>query len=239
MKIPEHIAIIMDGNGRWAAERKLSRMKGHEAGADAVRRIIKEAARIGVKELTLYAFSRENWKRPKYEVNYLMRLLYNYLRQEYAEIMKNNLRFRAIGRIEELPEKVRSEIGRIIKDSSSNTGMVLRLALNYGSRTEIADAAAKISLAVKSGQVDPKNITEELFKEFLYNPDMPDPDLIIRTASEMRLSNFLLWQASYSELWVTPIYWPDFEKEHLLQAIKDYGQRERRFGGRGGCLGKE
>ncbi|MFH1227920.1 MAG: isoprenyl transferase [Planctomycetota bacterium] len=233
MKIPEHIAIIMDGNGRWAKERKLSRMRGHQAGADAVRRIIKEAGKIGVRELTLYAFSRENWKRPKYEVNYLMRLLYNYLKQEYEEVMKNNLRFRVIGRIDELPANVRDEIARISRDSSSNTGMVLRLALNYGSRTEITDAVIKIAGAVKAGEIDQKNITDDLVKKYFYDPDMPDPDLIIRTASEMRLSNFLLWQASYSELWVTPVYWPDFDKEHLLQAINDYSHRERRFGGRG------
>jgi undecaprenyl diphosphate synthase len=232
MKIPEHIAIIMDGNGRWAKAHKVSRMKGHEAGADAARQIIRECGKLGVKELTLYAFSRENWKRPRYEVNYLMKLLHKYLRQEYDEVMKNNLRFRAIGRIDELPANVQSEIARIIKDSAANTGLILRLALNYGARTEIADAAGRIARAVKAGRIDADKITEDTVKQHLYNPDMPDPDLIIRTAGEMRLSNFLLWQASYSELWVTPVYWPDFTKEHLSEAIKDYGQRERRFGGR-------
>lgn len=232
MKTPEHIAIIMDGNGRWAKAHKVSRMKGHEAGARAARQIIRECGKLGVKELTLYAFSRENWKRPKYEVNYLMNLLYKYLRQEYDEVMKNNLRFKVIGRIDELPANVQSEIARIIKDSAANTGLILRLALNYGARTEIADAAARIAREVKSGRIDADKITEDVVKQHLYNPDMPDPDLIIRTAGEMRLSNFLLWQASYSELWVTPAYWPDFTKEHLLEAMKDYSQRERRFGGR-------
>jgi undecaprenyl diphosphate synthase len=229
--MPEHIAIIMDGNGRWAKQKGLSRIRGHNAGANTVREIVEECARLKIKQLTLYAFSTENKKRPSLEVNFLMRLLRNYLVKERERLMKNDIRFVAIGRLNELPSLVQKELNKTTEMTAGNKGTVLCLALNYGSRTEITDAVKKIAAEVKNNSLSPDKINEEIIKKHLYQPEMKDPDLLIRTANEMRISNFLLWQISYTELWITPVLWPDFTKEHLNQAINDYSKRERRFGG--------
>lgn len=229
-QLPQHIAIIMDGNGRWAKQKGRSRIKGHEAGAKSVRTIVRECARLGIKRLTLYAFSRENWRRPRIEINFLMRLLKHYLVKERPELMKNKIRFAAIGRITELPQGVQKELSKTIDLTSANTGLILCLALNYGGRTEIIDAVRKI-VQDNRLSLNPEEITEETFNQYLYDPSMEDPDLLIRTASEMRLSNFLLWQTSYTELWTTPTLWPDFCEKDLHEAIQAYGERTRKFGG--------
>lgn len=229
--VPSHIAIIMDGNGRWARRRGLIRIRGHQEGVESVREITRECAKKKLKQLTLYAFSQENWKRPKREIKLLMKLLKEFLIKERKEIEENNIRLTAIGRIDGLPEDVQRELAISIEESKYNTGMVLCLALNYGGRSEIVDAAKNIVKIVKAGKMSLEEITEETFKKFLYTSEMPDPDLLIRTGGEMRVSNFLLWEISYTEIWVTPICWPDFRKEHLEDAIKDYAHRERRFGG--------
>jgi undecaprenyl diphosphate synthase len=221
----------MDGNGRWAERRGLPRRAGHEEGARSVREITRECARLGVGQLTLYSFSRENWKRPPAEVAFLMKLLKRYLVKERAEIMENRIRFSAIGRLGELPKDVQTEIDRLRAVSADNGGMILCLALNYGGRTEIVDAARAFARDVAAGRTRIDDLTEETFVRYLYDPRMPDPDLIIRTAGEMRLSNFLLWEASYAELYVTPAGWPEFRKEALHEALRAYGARQRRFGG--------
>jgi undecaprenyl diphosphate synthase len=228
--LPRHIAVIMDGNGRWARERGLSRARGHAEGAESVRVITRECARLGIKRLTLYAFSTENWRRPMREVDFLMRLLKRFLVRERREIMDNNIRFAAIGRLEELPAAVRKELERTAEMSRKNSGMTLCLALNYGGRQEIADAARRIARDAASGKIKPDEIDEVRFASYLYDPDMPDPDLVIRTSGEMRLSNFLLWQNSYAEIYSTMTFWPDFRLEELKKALKDYARRERRFG---------
>jgi len=230
-KTPSHIAIILDGNGRWAKQRGLTRIKGHTKGADAVTEITRHCSKKKVKQLTLYAFSQENWKRPKLEIKFLMRLLKKYLIRERKEIEENNIHLTAIGRIDGLPADVRKELDISIEKSKNNTGMVLCLALNYGGRSEIVDAAKKIAQEVKSGRMGLEDITEESFNKYLYMPTMPEPDMLIRTGGEIRISNFLLWEISYTELWFTKTYWPDFGEEELDEAIKDYGYRERRFGG--------
>ncbi len=229
--IPGHIAVIMDGNGRWAREKGLLRIRGHEEGAESVRRITRECAKIGVKRLTLYAFSSDNWKRPQREVDYLMKLLRKYLQGERKEIMENRIRFRVIGRRERLPEEVRREVEELEAMSRSNPGMVLCLALSYGGRDEIVDAARRLSEEVRNGVIDPAMIDERTFSRYLYDPDAEDPDLLIRTGGDMRVSNFLLWQISYAEIWVTPVRWPEFTLEHFHQALRDFANRERRFGG--------
>ena len=230
LKIPRHIAIIMDGNGRWAREHGLQRILGHESGAETVREITRECSRLGVERLTLYAFSAENWKRPEREVEFLMHLLAEYLRKERAEIMDNNIRFTAIGRLHELPESVRKELDALSQLSAKNTGMTLCLALAYGGRFEIVDAVRRLAEDVKAGRCDPATIDEAAIARYLYDPASPDPDLLIRTGGDMRVSNFLLWQISYTELWVTPVKWPEFAKEHLHEAIRDFSRRDRRFG---------
>jgi len=230
-KLPQHIAIIMDGNGRWAKERGLTRNRGHREGVNSVREITRECAGLGIKQLTLYAFSVENWKRPKTEVNFLMRMLARFLVRERKEIMDNDIRLAAIGRLQELPKGVQKELRKTIEMSKDNKGMTLCLALNYGGRTEIADAAARIAVDVKSGGIKPADITEEMFDGYLYTSGMPEPDLLIRTSGEMRISNFLLWQMSYTEFYVTKVCWPDFRKRELMKAIRDYCKRRRRFGG--------
>ncbi|GAB62598.1 MAG: isoprenyl transferase [Candidatus Jettenia sp.] len=229
--LPSHIAIIMDGNGRWARQQGFARFRGHKQGAESVREITRECSKKQIKQLTLYAFSQENWRRPQREINLLMGLLKNYLVNERKEIKENNIRLTAIGRIYGLPEDVQRELTISIEESKNNTGMVLCLALNYGGRSEIVDAAKNIAESVKLGKITTEEITEEIFKKYLYTCDMADPDLLIRTGGEMRVSNFLLWEISYTELWVTPVCWPDFKKVHLEEAIYDYAHRERRFGG--------
>ncbi|MGQ3686134.1 MAG: isoprenyl transferase [Candidatus Loosdrechtia sp.] len=230
-KIPSHIAIIMDGNGRWAKQKGFARFRGHQEGATSVREITRECAKKNIKQLTLYAFSQENWKRPRREIDLLMKLLKDYLVRERSEIRENDIRLTAIGRISGLPDDVKRELAFSMEESKNNKGMVLCLALNYGGRAEIIDAAREIARDVRTGQLCVDDITEDAFKKYLYTRDMTDPDLLIRTAGEMRISNFLLWEISYTEIWVTPVFWPDFRKEHLEEAIMDYAHRERRFGG--------
>jgi undecaprenyl diphosphate synthase len=231
LRIPAHVAIIMDGNGRWAREQGFKRIFGHESGAETVREITRECARLGVGRLTLYAFSADNWKRPEVEVSTLMRLLRRYLVQERKEIMENNIRFTSIGRLQELPEDVRRELAETTAMSAKNTGMVLSLALSYGGRAEIVDAVRRLAEDVKAGRLAPGQVDEKSIARYLYDPDAPDPDLLIRTGGDLRVSNFLLWQISYTELWVTPVRWPEFHKEHLHEALRAYSQRDRRFGG--------
>ena len=230
--LPRHVAIIMDGNGRWASKRRLPKIFGHRAGAKAVDRITESSARLGIKALTLYSFSTENWKRSQEEVGGLMNLLYDYLERKYKKLQKNNIRLNAIGRLEELPGEVQERLFDVIKKTSKNTRMVLTLALNYGGRQEIADAAKKLAEEVKNGKIAPQDITEERFGDFLYTRGLPEVDLLIRTSGEMRVSNFLLWQISYAELVVTKVLWPDFKTADLQQAIEEYQSRNRRFGGR-------
>jgi undecaprenyl diphosphate synthase len=229
--VPRHIAIIMDGNGRWAEARTMRRVRGHEAGIDSVREIAEECARLGVGQLTLYAFSEENWKRPRLEIEFLMRMLKRFLVRERDTLMRNNMRFGAIGRIDRLPADVRKELDKTRSMTAKNTGTLLCLALSYGGRSEIVDAAKALVERVQRGELKPEEIDEAALASSLYQPDMPDPDLVIRTAGEMRVSNFLLWQISYSELYVTDTLWPDFRPEHLHAAIEDFNRRERRFGG--------
>ena len=225
--LPAHIAIIMDGNGRWAAQRRLPRVEGHRAGIDSVRDVVETSARLGIDVLTLYAFSIENWKRPRAEVNTLMTLLKLYLRRELATLHENNVKFRVVGRSEELAEDVQHELEIGIRQTAANTGMLFNIALNYGGRAEIVDAARR---AIVAG-VLPDQLDERRFSEFLYTAGQPDPDLLIRTSGEMRVSNFLLWQIAYSEIWVTETLWPDFRRRDLLEAIVAYQKRDRRYGG--------
>ncbi len=229
--LPKHIAIIMDGNGRWAAKRMLPRNLGHRAGVEALRDVIKTASNIGVNYLTLYAFSTENWKRPASEVSMLMKLLIEYLKKEVAELDDNNVKIQVIGDIKQLPDEVIAEIDRAINKTKSNDGLCVNIALNYGGRLEIVNAVKKISEKIKNNQVQVNEIDENLIESFLYTANIPDPELLIRTSGEIRLSNFLLWQCAYSEFWFTDVYWPDFKGEDLLKAISDYQNRKRRFGG--------
>jgi undecaprenyl diphosphate synthase len=226
-QLPAHVAIIMDGNGRWAAQRHLPRVEGHRAGIDSVRDVVETSARLGIEVLTLYAFSIENWKRPRAEVSTLMMLLKRYLRSELNTLLKNNIRFRTIGRTDELAPDVQDELTMGIERTATNSGMLFNIALNYGGRAEIVDAVRK---AIASG-IDPGELDERKFGDLLYTSGQPDPDLLIRTSGEMRVSNFLLWQIAYSEIWVTDTLWPDFRCRHLLEAILAYQKRERRYGG--------
>jgi len=225
-RLPRHVAIIMDGNGRWAAGRHLPRVEGHRAGIDAVRDTVETSARLGISVLTLYAFSVENWKRPDTEITALMGLLKHYLRLELKTLLKNNIRFRVIGQIDRLNADIRDELRRAETRTASNAGMLFNIALSYGGRAEIVDAARA---AIKSG-VDPDALDEDRFASFLYTAGQPDPDLLIRTSGEMRVSNFLLWQIAYAEIWVTEALWPDFRARHLLEAVADYQKRDRRYG---------
>ena len=224
-RVPRHVAVIMDGNGRWAAARGLPRIAGHKAGVDSVRAIVRAAGELGVEALTLYSFSTENWLRPAEEVGELMKLLSWALNKETLDLDKNKVRLGAIGRLEALPKAVQSELAKAIDRLKDNTGLRLILALNYGGRQEIVDAVAK---ALAAGA---KTVDEDAIGRNLYTADLPELDLMIRTSGEMRISNFLLWQAAYAELHVTPVLWPDFRKEHLVAAIEDYRSRDRRFGG--------
>jgi undecaprenyl diphosphate synthase len=226
-RLPRHIAVIMDGNGRWAAHRHLPRVEGHRAGIDAVREILESSARLGIQVLTLYAFSVENWKRPVAEVSTLMGLLKRYLRLELNALLRNDIRFKVIGREEELSPDVRSELRRAQEKTARNSGMLFNIALNYGGRAELVEAARQMLAA----GIAPADLDEQRFSQFLYTAGQPDPDLLIRTSGEMRVSNFLLWQIAYAEIWVTDTFWPDFRKRHLLEAILDYQKRDRRYGG--------
>jgi len=230
-KMPKHIAIIMDGNGRWADHRNLPRVAGHKAGVESVHDVVEICAELGIHVLTLYAFSSENWKRPILEVNALMRLLLDQIRTETPELDEQNIKVGVIGDIDKLPRKVSYELKRSIDITRNNTGLILNLALSYGGRHEITRAARLIAEKIKDGRMQPKEINENTFSEYLYTSGLPDPDMLIRTSGEMRISNYLLWQSAYSELYVTDVLWPDFRKKNLLEAILDYQQRSRRFGG--------
>src|SRR6516162_4372053 len=231
-RIPSHIAIIMDGNGRWANRRALPRVAGHKAGIGPVRATVEACARLGVKVLTLYAFSVENWKRPRHEVETLWRLLRFYLKQELPDLQKNDIRLQAIGRLDALPMQVRRELDSAVESTSANRGLLVNLAINYGGRAEIVDAVNSIlEMARLEGSLDTLKMDEDLIATSLYTASCPDPDLLIRTSGEMRISNFLLWQIAYAEFYVTETLWPDFNRLELLRAILDYQNRDRRFGG--------
>ena len=229
--LPAHIAIIMDGNGRWASKRGLPRVAGHRAGISAVREVVEGSAHLGIPVLTLYAFSVENWKRPHSEVATLMGLLKEYLHKEIENINRNNIRFRTIGRVDQLDPSVQSELQKAISRTSDNTGMIFNVALNYGGRTEIVDAVNRILRNGGRAAAENGGITEKEFAAHLYTAGLPDPDLLIRTSGELRISNFLLWQIAYAEIWVTDTLWPSFDKQHLHQAIIAFQKRERRYGG--------
>jgi undecaprenyl diphosphate synthase len=226
--LPRHVAIIMDGNGRWARARGVPRLLGHRAGRDSVREVVRACAELGVEVLTLYTFSTENWDRPAREVTALMRMLRDTLRSERAELRANNVRLGVIGRLEDLPAPVRQAIAEVQEYLSGSTGMLLNLALSYGGRVEIVDAVRR--MLAERRRLVPEDVDPELFSSYLYTAGLPDPDLLIRTSGEMRISNFMLWQLAYTELWVTDTLWPDFRRRHLFQAIADYQRRERRFG---------
>lgn len=231
-RVPSHIAIIMDGNGRWAGRRRLPRVAGHQAGVGSVRTAVETCARLGVKVLTLYAFSIENWKRPRAEIETLWRLLRYYLRQELPELQKNGVRLRAIGRLEALPAQVRRELAGAVEATAANRGLLVNLAINYGGRAELVDAVNSILEGARlDGTIASLKLDEELISSNLYTGSCPDPDLLIRTSGEMRISNFLLWQIAYSELYVTQTLWPDFTRRDLLEAVCEYQKRERRYGG--------
>jgi undecaprenyl diphosphate synthase len=226
-RLPRHVAVIMDGNGRWAKKRFLPRVAGHRAGVEAVRATVDTSARLGIEVLTLYAFSVENWKRPAYEIEALMTFLKEYLRKEIDSLDRNNIRFQTIGRTHELDESVQFELRSAIHQTANNTGLILNVALNYGGRVELLDAVRALVAAGKP----PEEITEAAISQQLYTNNLPDPDLMIRTSGEMRISNFLLWQLAYSEIYVTDVLWPDFRRPHFFEAVIDYQKRERRYGG--------
>jgi undecaprenyl diphosphate synthase len=229
-QIPHHVAIIMDGNGRWAEQRGISRIQGNRAGLEAIRAVVRGAHELGIRYLTLYAFSIENWNRPKAEVNELMRLLDRYLDAEIGEVMRNGVQIRAIGRIDRLPTAVAAKVRAAVARTRANREMVLVFALSYGGRAEIVDAAKRLMREAEAGKIDPESLDEKMFASYLYDPELPDPDLLIRTGAESRVSNFLLWQIAYSEIYTTDLMWPDFRKTNLVEALLDYQRRERRFG---------
>ena len=230
-KLPGHIAVIMDGNGRWAKDRGKPRIFGHRAGLESVREVVRTCSDVGIGYLTLYTFSVENWKRPKEEVDALMQMLVELLRDEVKEMNERNVKILVIGRIQDLPSYVQKELQNAIQTTCKNTGLKLVVALSYGGRSEMVDAAKQITEEVLKGTFKTDQLTEETFRDYLYDPTIPDPDLLIRTSGEVRISNFLLWQLAYAEIWITDVYWPDFRKDELFQAILDYQKRERRFGG--------
>lgn len=230
-KLPRHVAIIMDGNGRWARKQGLPRIAGHREGMNTLKEIITCANELGINVVTLYAFSTENWKRPSWEVEFLMRLPEEYLKTELQPLIEKNVVIRAMGDLEQLPTVTKRAIKNAMQATKGNTGMILNFAINYGGRTEILNAVKKIAEKVQEGALKPEEISEDLFIRYLYTGDLPDPDLLIRPSGELRISNFLLWQLAYTELWFTRTLWPDFKKEHFLKAILDYQERERRFGG--------
>jgi undecaprenyl diphosphate synthase len=230
-RLPRHVAIIMDGNGRWAKLRHKRRVEGHRAGIASVRDVVETSARLGLQVLTLYAFSIENWKRPETEVSTLMELLKRYLRMELDTLLRNNIRFQVIGRMSELPRDVQDELQRGIERTRERSGLLFNIALNYGGRAEITDAVRALVAEAAGHGRDPSTIGEHDLAAHLYTAGQPDPDLLIRTSGELRISNFLLWQIAYAEIWVTDVLWPDFRRRHLLQAIADFQKRERRYGG--------
>lgn len=229
--LPRHVAVIMDGNGRWAKARRLPRIEGHRRGADSAREIIRTSGELGIKYLTLYAFSSENWNRPKDEVDALMKYLVHYLKSETKDLNKNNVRLEVIGQIHRLPDNVQENLQKSIATLSKNNGLTLIMALSYSSRIEIVEAMRQIARKVKGGDLEPAEINEAVISDHLWTRNIPDPDLLIRTSGEMRVSNFLLWQISYSELVITPTLWPDFRKPQFYEALEEYARRHRRFGG--------
>jgi undecaprenyl diphosphate synthase len=229
-KLPRHVAIIMDGNGRWAKKRRLPRLAGHRAGREPVRMCVRTCAKLGIEYLTLYTFSLENWRRSKTEVKGLMSFLEDVLKTEYLELNENGVRLGVLGRIDMLPSSTQNALNETIEKLSGNDRLMLNLAISYGGRAEIADAARKISEAVRDGKLAPENVSEERFRDFLYAPGLPDPDLLIRTSGEMRISNFLLWQIAYAEIHVTDVLWPDFTEMDLLEGIREFTTRDRRYG---------
>ncbi|MEA3560351.1 MAG: isoprenyl transferase [Candidatus Omnitrophota bacterium] len=231
MNIPRHIAIIMDGNGRWAKRRGLSRTFGHKTGINALKEIVKAGNELGLGVLTVYAFSTENWKRPKKEVSFLMNYLKIFLAGYKDELIKYDIRLNAIGQLRKLPALVRQELNNVVEITRANQGLVFNLALSYGGRTEIVEAVKGVVKDVEDKKLKPDQINEDIFSSYLYTNGLPDPDLLIRTGGEMRISNFLLWQISYTELYVTPKFWPDFKRPDLIKAITEYNHRKRRFGG--------
>jgi undecaprenyl diphosphate synthase len=238
-KLPKHVAIIMDGNGRWARKKALNRIRGHEEGAESVRDIVRTSRKTGIAWLTLYAFSEENWKRPKHEIQALMALLKRFLKSELDEMMENDIRFHTIGKTTKLPRDVQKALKRTVEETSQNSAMVLTLALSYGGRQEIFDTIQKIAKRIELGDMTSEDITEQLISNFLYTAGMPDPDLLIRTSGEYRVSNFLLWQIAYTEIYITPTLWPDFRKDEFLRTIEEYQRRERRYGTTGDQMAKE
>jgi len=230
LNIPNHIAIIMDGNGRWAEQKGLPRLFGHQSGVNSVKKVVEVARKNKINYLTLYAFSQENWSRPKEEIGTLMKLLVETLRDEFEDLLNNNIKLNAIGNLSLLPVNVQKELKEIIFETSNNSGMTLTLALSYGSRQEIINAVKEISLKVKNDLIDVEKIDDSLIKNNLYSPNLPDVDLLIRTSGEKRISNFLLWQIAYSELYFTDTYWPDFDENEFINALIEYKKRERRFG---------
>ncbi len=237
--LPQHIAIIMDGNGRWAKERKRPRVEGHRNGVNSVRDIVRASGQLYIPYLTLYVFSTENWKRPRTEISVLMDLLLHYLKSELEELKENNVRLNAIGQLNALPKQVQKQLFQSIEELSDNTGLTLTLALSYSGRWDILRAVQTLALDVRSGKLSPEDITEAKFRTYLTTATLPDPDLLIRTSGEMRLSNFLLWEMAYSEIHIAPVYWPEFRREQLYAALHDYLQRERRFGKTSEQLNKE
>jgi len=229
-KIPVHVAVIMDGNGRWAKKRGFSRLRGHEEGINSVRAVVEACGEIGIKVLTLYTFSRENWRRPRSEVAGLWRLLIQTVRREVPELKKNNVQLKMIGIMEDLPMSVREGVKYAMNELKNNDGLIVNLALNYGSRTEIVHAVQKIAQKAANGEIKPEEIDDQLFSQHLYTAELPDPDFLIRTSGEKRISNFLLWQIAYAELYITDVFWPDFRKKEFFEAIISFQQRERRYG---------
>jgi undecaprenyl diphosphate synthase len=234
--LPRHVAVIMDGNGRWAKRRAMNRVRGHEQGSESVRVVVRTARKLGIDCLTLYAFSEENWRRPKTEVQALMKLLKRFLKSELQEMLDNGIRLQTIGRTHRLPDDVRSTLQEVIQRTAHNRDMTLTLALSYGGRQELVDGVRELAERVRAGELSPGGISEEDLAGSLYTSGMPDPDLLIRTSGELRVSNFLLWQIAYAEIYVTPTLWPDFREEEFLAAIEDYQGRERRFGATGDQL---
>jgi undecaprenyl diphosphate synthase len=232
-RLPRHVAVIMDGNGRWARMRHRPRVAGHQAGITSVREAVETSARLGIEVLTLYAFSVENWKRPKSEIQTLMGLLKRYLRSELDTLLSNKIRFRVIGRMSDLADDVQQELRSAMERTKGNAGMVFNIALSYGGRAEIVDAVRGLLAELVKTGADPSGVDEQALAAHLYTAGQPDPDLLIRTSGELRISNFLLWQIAYAEIWVTEVLWPDFRRRHLLQAVLDYQKRERRYGGVG------
>jgi undecaprenyl diphosphate synthase len=232
-KVPVHVAVVMDGNGRWAKNRGLPRAVGHKAGMDVLREIVKCAHSIGLKVITFYAFSTENWKRPRWEVDFLMRLPEEYLQKELPFLQEKDVRLKVIGNLERLPKRTQKTVEKAIEETKDNQGLILNFALNYGGRLEIINAVKKIASEIREGALEVEEINEDVFADHLYTKGLPDPDLLIRPSGELRLSNFLLWQMAYTEFWFNTVLWPDFKREDFLQAILDYQNRERRFGGIG------